>query len=58
MTRLATALALLPAAAMAHPGDHAQADAAHLLTQPDHLVTLALIVALGVAAWAFLRGRS
>nr|WP_111299861.1 hypothetical protein [Paracoccus saliphilus] len=53
----ATAL-LLPQLAQAHPGHHAEASALHLLTQPDHLATIALITALGVAAWFLLRGRS
>ena len=60
MTRFsltATAL-LLPQLAQAHPGHHAQASPLHLLTQPDHLATIALITALGAAAWFLLRGRS
>ncbi|WP_282602309.1 hypothetical protein [Paracoccus sp. PARArs4] len=58
MKTLIAAVTLLPTAALAHPGHHKDADPTHLLTQPDHLGTLALIVAAGVAAWVLLRGRS
>ena len=54
---LAAAL-LLPQAALAHPGDHHGASWTHLLSQADHLATVAMITALGIAAWLFLRGRS
>ena len=49
---------LLPHAALAHPGNHHRASWTHLLSQADHLATVAMITALGVAAWLFLRGRS
>lgn len=48
---------VLPGAAMAHPGDHHGASPVHLLTQPDHLATIAMIAALAVVAWLVLRGR-
>ena len=56
--RFLAAAALMPQAALAHPGDHGGASAIHLLSQADHLATVAMIAALGVAAWRFLRGRS
>lgn len=52
------AVMLLPQAALAHPGQHAGVSWTHLLSQADHLATAAMITALGVAAWLFLRGRS
>ena len=43
MTRLMIpALALLATPALAHPGDHAQANLLHMLSKPDHLAMLAL----------------
>ncbi|SNR35153.1 hypothetical protein EYF88_05125 [Paracoccus sediminis] len=53
---LAAAL-MIPQAVLAHPGDHGSASPVHLLSQADHLATLAMIIALGMAAWLFLRGR-
>ena len=48
------ALAIIPTAAHAHPGDHSRFDwgalAGHLL-EPDHLVFLALIVVVGLLAF-------
>ncbi|MCA2010827.1 hypothetical protein LCM17_04975 [Cereibacter sphaeroides] len=35
-------LTLLPTAALAHPGDHAQTGWLHALTEPDHLLMLAI----------------
>ncbi len=49
---------LLPQIAMAHPGDHGGAGWTHLLSQADHLSTIAMITGLSIAAWLFLRGRS
>jgi hypothetical protein len=49
---------LLPQAALAHPGDHHGASWTHLLSQADHLATVAMITGLGIAAWLFLRGRT
>lgn len=43
-TVLAAAVSLAPASALAHPGDHPTDlawDIAHMLTEPDHLLTLA-----------------
>ncbi|ATQ67058.1 MULTISPECIES: hypothetical protein [Methylosinus] len=45
------AVSLVPAAALAHPGDHPADlawDLAHIFTQPDHLLTIAF--GLGWAA--------
>lgn len=43
MTRLMIpAFALFATPAFAHPGDHAQANLLHMLTEPDHLAMLAL----------------
>ena len=53
MLKLAPLFALLPAAALAHPG-HGEASAGHWLMQGDHLVVLAL--AAIVAAEATRRG--
>ena len=44
---VALSAALVPAAALAHPGDHHALDLAaglrHILTEPDHLMTLAAL---------------
>ncbi|MGP9803681.1 DUF6732 family protein [Paracoccus sp. NSM] len=48
---------ILPGAALAHPGHHDDVSWTHLLTQGDHLATVAMITALGAAAWLFLRNR-
>lgn len=44
---LAAALALAPAAALAHPGDHEHLDlgriAHHIATSPDHLLELIML---------------
>ena len=55
--RLLLAAVLLPCAALAHPGLHHEAPPAHLLTQADHLATVAMIAALAAAGWLLLRGR-
>jgi hydrogenase/urease accessory protein HupE len=62
MKRLIAFAALVPSAALAHPGDHSHAGVAanlhHLLTEPDHLAMLAAAV-LAVALLAYLRkGRA
>jgi hypothetical protein len=56
---LTIAAAAMPAAALAHPGDHsnmtlAQA-AQHMLTQPDHLSMLAIAVAVAGTGWGALK---
>ncbi|MDB5475633.1 MAG: hypothetical protein JWP49_1144 [Phenylobacterium sp.] len=58
-----TALALLPGAAMAHPGGHDGMTLGeglhHLLTEPDHLALLALIATLaGWGGWRAYRART
>lgn len=42
---------LLPGAALAHPGDHGQTGWHHALTETDHLLALAGIVALAVIGY-------
>ncbi len=56
MKRLTTLSLLAPSAALAHPGDHTTTAILHFLTEPDHLVMLALVVA--VAAYTVLKLRS
>ncbi|PWB81282.1 MAG: hypothetical protein C3F11_15635 [Methylocystaceae bacterium] len=58
-TVLTAAASLLPATAMAHPGSHPEDlswSLLHAFTQPDHLLTMALVVVwaamvAGVAYW-------
>ncbi|WP_168217457.1 hypothetical protein [Paracoccus liaowanqingii] len=57
MTRLILAAVLFPSLALAHPGHHDAVSWTHLLVHGDHLATIAMIAALGVAAWAILRNR-
>jgi hydrogenase/urease accessory protein HupE len=58
MKRLATAVTLLPSAALAHPGDHHTTGLWHVLTEPDHLAMIAAVVAvLGYAVYK-LKSRS
>ena len=56
MKRYLAAFALLPTTATAHPGDHAQAgfqaNLRHLITEPDHLVMMAVaLLAVAVVVW-------
>jgi hypothetical protein len=45
-------LALVPSAALAHPGDHRADGLLHFLSEPDHLALIALGGAvLGYAVW-------
>ena len=53
--RLAALLAPLPA--FAHPGDHGTTGVLHLLTEPDHVALLAVVVALAVYGFVKLRSR-
>lgn len=56
MKRLVPALTLAPSAAFAHPGDHHATGLLHLLTEPDHLVMIAAVVAvLGYALYRWAR---
>ncbi len=56
MKRLVPVLMLLPSAALAHPGDHHATGLLHLLTEPDHLAMIALVVAvLGYAIYRRVR---
>ncbi len=44
--------------ALAHPGDHALSvlqSLAHLLTEPDHLALLVLVLGVGILAFSRLR---
>jgi hypothetical protein len=56
MKRLTTLSLLVPSAALAHPGDHSTTAILHFLTEPDHLVMLALGVA--VVAYSVYKLRS
>jgi hydrogenase/urease accessory protein HupE len=49
MKRLFTLVALAPSAALAHPGDHRTDGLLHFLSEPDHL----LLIALGAAALGY-----
>ncbi|MES2540553.1 MAG: hypothetical protein V4583_08205 [Pseudomonadota bacterium] len=53
MKKLCTAFALAPSAALAHPGDHHATGLVHLLTEPDHLAMIAVVV--GVLGYALHR---
>jgi len=57
MRALITLALLAPSAALAHQGDHSHSGPSHLLTQPDHLIMLALAATAGVVAWIWFRGR-
>jgi hydrogenase/urease accessory protein HupE len=58
---LTLTFALLPAAAIAHPGDHHQfsltAALTHALSEPDHLIGLAALAAVSAVGWSLWRGR-
>lgn len=56
MTRVLPLL-LLPTAAFAHTGDHGASGIFHLLTEPDHLLLVAAIVAAAVFGLHKLRIR-
>ena len=57
MKRPILAAVLFPSVAMAHPGHHDTVSWTHMLVHGDHLATIAMIAALGAAAWAILRNR-
>ena len=44
MKLLSALLVLLPLPAFAHPGNHSGAGLLHMLTSPDHLATVGVIV--------------
>ena len=50
-------LLLIPYVAFAHPGDHSTTGLLHMLTEPDHLALLAVIVAAAVFGILKLRAR-
>jgi hydrogenase/urease accessory protein HupE len=54
MKRLAL-LALIPAPAFAHQGDHNHSGLLHLLTEPDHLLLMGLAVAAVVYVFVKVR---
>jgi hydrogenase/urease accessory protein HupE len=63
VTATAAFLALVPVVALAHEGHHegmsAPVGLRHLLSQPDHLAVLAMVVALvGVSGWQVYRNRT
>jgi hypothetical protein len=50
--RFLSPIALLtPTVASAHPGDHGQTSWLHALTQPDHLLPVALVAIAGIVAY-------
>ncbi len=55
-------LTLIPTAALAHEGNHAQlgffGNLHHLLSEPDHLAMLATATALVAAVLYFRKGRA
>ncbi|MBC7142387.1 MAG: hypothetical protein H5U18_09580 [Rhodobacteraceae bacterium] len=57
----ATAALLTPTLAHAHAGDHGEAGigslVAHALSEPDHALILAVVVAVPLVAWAVARRR-
>ena len=56
MKRILPTLILLPSVALAHPGDHHATGLLHLLTEPDHLAMIAVVVAvLGYAIYRWAR---
>jgi hypothetical protein len=56
MKRLFTLLALLPSAALAHPGDHRADELLHFLSEPDHAALIALgAVVLGYVIYRWSR---
>ena len=57
MKRLTALLVTLPAAALAHVGDHSGLDLTHLLTEPEHLVLIAACVAVVALVVYKLRSR-
>jgi hydrogenase/urease accessory protein HupE len=56
MKRLSFPVLTLATPALAHPGDHAESGWVHVLTEPDHLALMALVVV--VAAVVILKRRS
>ena len=62
MKRTFAVLAVLPSAALAHPGDHGAAgvfaNLRHVLTEPDHLALLAVVVAVVAALIWRRKGRA
>jgi hypothetical protein len=56
------AVCLVPVVALAHDGPHEGLDIAHalrhLLTQPDHLLELTVLLALLLAGWRVYRSRA
>ncbi|WP_372800418.1 hypothetical protein [Paracoccus seriniphilus] len=58
MKRFFTAIALIPSAAAAHVGDHSHVAATHLLTEPDHLGVIGVVIVIALGAWLWRRGRS
>ncbi|GAB4258746.1 MAG: hypothetical protein Kow0013_00840 [Pararhodobacter sp.] len=45
---------VLPTAALAHPGNHGDTGWLHALTEPDHLLMLALAGAVALAGYRIL----
>ena len=59
MKKILTLVLLVPSAALAHAGDHSSSFAqniAHALTEPDHVAIALGVLALGYAAYRYVRG--
>ncbi|MDB6176558.1 hypothetical protein PAF17_03460 [Paracoccus sp. Z330] len=58
MKKLSITAAILPTLASAHVGDHSHVGPDHLLTQPDHLGVIGVVVVVALGAWLWIRSRS
>jgi hydrogenase/urease accessory protein HupE len=58
MKRLSLALIALSSPAFAHPGDHSGTGLFHLLTEPDHLAMVAVLLVVVVGGVLAFRSRS
>jgi hypothetical protein len=57
MKPLIAALTVFPSAALAHPGDHRLGEFLHVVTEPDHLAMIGLVVTFLAYAVYKLRAR-
>lgn len=62
MKKLSLLLAFVPSMALAHPGEHSGLvfgrSLVHLLTEPDHLAIIAVVVIAGVVLRRIWKGRA